>query len=67
MRIAEVAMNILSSMTRLGVLALGLICAGCAAMEGKPGPGNQPTWDNGILGNGRSVEENRKVGSPGSD
>ncbi len=60
-------MKIVSTMTRLAVLAASLLLAGCGAMQGKPGPGNQPTYDNGVLGNGRSIEENRKVGSPGSD
>lgn len=47
------------------IAALSL--TGCAVAQGKAGPGNQPTYDNGVLGNGRSIEENRKVGSPGSD
>lgn len=57
-------MKRLASMAALASL---LILAGCARLEGKPGPGNQPAADGGIFGNGRSIEENRKVGSPGSD
>ena len=44
-----------------------VILAGCARLEGKAGPGSHPASDGGIFGNGRSIEENRKVGSPGSD
>lgn len=53
--------------TRLAIAATALLLASCASLQGKSGPGNQSTYDNGVLGNGRSIEENRKVGSPGSD
>ena len=54
------------SLSMAAVVAM-VILAGCARLEGKAGPGNQPASDGGMFGNGRSIEENRKVGSPGSD
>lgn len=54
-------------LSTVAALVAIVVLAGCARMEGKAGPGTQPAGDGGIFGNGRSIEENRKVGSPGSD
>jgi hypothetical protein len=57
----------MKSLSTVAALAAIVVLAGCARLEGKAGPGTQPASDGGIFGNGRSIEENRKVGSPGSD
>lgn len=55
------------SWARLAMLTACLLLNGCGGIQGKPGPGSQATYDRGVLGDGRSIEENRKVGVPGSD
>jgi len=57
----------MKSLSTAAALVAIVVLAGCARLEGKAGPGTQPASDGGIFGNGRSIEENRKVGSPGSD
>jgi hypothetical protein len=57
----------MKSLSTAAALVAMVVLAGCARLEGKAGPGTQPASDGGIFGNGRSIEENRKVGSPGSD
>ncbi|MCA3131736.1 MAG: hypothetical protein ACK5YW_12965 [Betaproteobacteria bacterium] len=57
----------MKSLSAVAALVGIVVLAGCARLEGKAGPGTQPASDGGIFGNGRSIEENRKVGSPGSD